>query len=130
MSAFSSAKEMAFFELVKTIANGITAIGIQAGDLNGDGHLDLAVANFSSPGSVNIFLGNGHGQFITGKSFATGSFSFSCRLADFNGDGHLDLAVADYGSGNVSVLLGKGDGTFKPAVNYAAGNSPRLRCRW
>jgi hypothetical protein len=40
---------------------------------------------------------------------------------DFNGDGKPDLAVANQGSGEVSVLLGKGDGTFQAAVNYGTG---------
>jgi hypothetical protein len=44
--------------------------------------------------------------------------------ADFNGDGKLDLAVANNRDGNVSVLLGKGDGTFGAAVNYGAGTGP------
>ena len=45
-------------------------------------------------------------------------------LADFDGDGNLDLAVANGGSANVSILLGKGDGTFQPAVNFDAGVNP------
>ena len=45
-------------------------------------------------------------------------------VGDFNGDGKADLAVANYGSDNVSVLLGNGNGTFQAAVNYAAGTSP------
>jgi hypothetical protein len=48
-------------------------------------------------------------------------------VADFNGDGHLDLAVANQLTNNVSVLLGNGDGTFQPAVNYPAGSLAR---RW
>ena len=43
---------------------------------------------------------------------------------DFNGDGRPDLAVANYGSNDVSVLLGNGDGTFQPQVTYAVGSSP------
>src|SRR5207302_913920 len=42
----------------------------------------------------------------------------------FNGDGRVDLAVANAGGGNVSVLLGRGDGTFQPAANYDVGASP------
>ncbi|MDA8104507.1 MAG: VCBS repeat-containing protein, partial [Nitrospiraceae bacterium] len=44
---------------------------------------------------------------------------------DFNRDGKTDLAVANYGSNNVSVLLGNGNGTFQPAANYPSGASPR-----
>ena len=41
--------------------------------------------------------------------------------ADFNGDGKLDLAVAHKADNSVYMLLGNGDGTFKPAVQYAVG---------
>ena len=43
---------------------------------------------------------------------------------DFNHDGKIDLAVANLASNDLSILLGKGDGTFHPAVNYAAGTGP------
>lgn len=46
-------------------------------------------------------------------------------VADFNGDGNLDLATVSgsFSSSSVSVLLGKGDGTFAPAVNYSTAYS-------
>lgn len=44
--------------------------------------------------------------------------------ADFNADGKLDLAVANAGAGTVSILLGNGDGTFAPRVDYPAGAQP------
>src|SRR5260370_268992 len=46
-------------------------------------------------------------------------------MRDFNGDGRLDLVVANFGSANVSVLLGNGDGTFQAASNFPAGSNPR-----
>ena len=42
-------------------------------------------------------------------------------VADFNGDGKPDMAVVDRVSDSISILLGKGDGTFTPAANYATG---------
>ena len=56
-----------------------------------------------------------------------GSISGSVVAADFNGDGKLDLVTANgsshEGSNNtVSVLLGNGDGTFPPHVDYAANS--------
>jgi hypothetical protein len=46
--------------------------------------------------------------------FAVGSTPTTVANADFNGDGKVDLAAQNAGSNNVSVLLGKGDGTFHP----------------
>ena len=46
-------------------------------------------------------------------------------IADLNGDSHPDLAASCIGwVNNVSVLLGNGDGTFQPAVDYGTGEDP------
>jgi hypothetical protein len=46
----------------------------------------------------------------------------SIVVADFNGDGNLDIAIANRTSNDISVLLGKGNGTFNPQVKYSSGN--------
>jgi hypothetical protein len=76
-----------------------------------------------------ILLGNGDGTFKPAVSYAAGTNPASVAVGDFNCDGTPDLVVADAGSSftnssSVSVLLGHGDGTFAPAVNYAAGIHP------
>jgi hypothetical protein len=48
----------------------------------------------------------------------------SVAVADFNGDGKADLAVANYYDNSVSLLLGNGDGTFRPAQTFFAGRAP------
>ena len=54
----------------------------------------------------------------------TGTYPFALAQGDFNGDGKLDIVASNYGSGNISVFLGNGDGTFQTPVTYAAGSSP------
>jgi hypothetical protein len=102
-----------------------------AGDFNGDGKLDLATTTTS--GDIAVLLGNGDGTFQAPKTFAVGSNPYALVTGDFNGDGKLDLAVADAGAfhfqqgsgpGDISLLLGNGDGTFQPSVAYAAGLHP------
>src|SRR5262249_34848923 len=57
--------------------------------------------------------------FQAPPSFETGPVPVSVAVGDFNGDGIPDLATANQGDNSVSILLGRGDGTFQPAVNYA-----------
>ena len=46
-------------------------------------------------------------------------------VADLNGDGKLDLVTANFGSNNITVIYGNGNGTFGPSsTNYPAGIQP------
>jgi len=107
------------------IATGSAPISVAVGDFNGDGKLDLAVADSVRKGTVSILLGNGDGTFTSAASPATGNSPSSVAVGDFNGDGKLDLAVANGGDDTVTVLLGNGDGTFKPAASPATGSQPQ-----
>ena len=110
------------FQAPAFYAAGGNPHSVAVGDFNGDGKLDLAVANQSN---VSILLGNGDGTFQAAQEYTAGAGPVSVAVADFNGDGKEDLALANLGSGDVSVLLGNGDGTFQAPVNYASGTSPQ-----
>jgi len=100
--------------------------GVAVADVNGDGIQDLIVTN-QSDNTVSIFLGQPNGTFGAKTDFATGVSPYSVVVGDFNKDGKVDLAVTDScGSncGSVSILLGNGDGTFQPHVEYATGVNP------
>jgi hypothetical protein len=88
------------------------------GDFNGDGKLDLAVANVLS-NTVSILLGDGKGNFTLASSPVVGGEPQSVAVGDFNGDGKLDLAVANWSGNTVSILLGDGTGNFTLASSPA-----------
>src|SRR5581483_8273043 len=95
--------------------------------LTGDGHLDLAVADYQSA-DVQVLTGDGHGNFTPGTPIdLMGSQPLALVAGDFEGDGRLDLAVATYDpntfSAAVQLLQNQGSGTFTPAAAYPAGAS-------
>jgi hypothetical protein len=112
---------------------------IISADFNGDGHVDLAVSNFtpsdpSSPlGNVRVLLGNNDGTFADapGSPITVGVDPFALAAADYNQDGKTDLAVDNYGqitqfpTQTLSILLGNGNGTFAPlGTPIQLGDSP------
>jgi hypothetical protein len=113
---------------------GTAPVSIATGDFNGDGTIDLAVVN-EGDSTVSILLGKSDGTFAPQVTYATGLGPLAIATGDFNGDGNLDLAVTN---GNcvvtkvglicdvrtVSILLGNGDGTFRPHFDYATGTQP------
>ena len=112
------------FQPRTSYAVGRQPYSVALGDFNGDGKLDLAVAN-ALDNSVSVLLGNGDGTFQTQTTYATGSGPYVVVANDFNGDGKLDLAVVNYSDNTVSILLGNGDGTFQPQMTFATGQNPR-----
>jgi hypothetical protein len=85
---------------------------IAVGDVDGDGHLDVAIGSVAGGSTVAVLLGDGQGSFSLVSSFAQGSAEVA--LADLDGDGHLDLISLSTGTEFVATRSGAGDGTFGP----------------
>ena len=99
---------------------------VAVGDVNHDGNEDVVVRTAATPSLLYIYLGNGKGGFSLAGSYATGNSASSnyhgFALADLRGIGKLDIVATDNQDNTVSVLLGNGDGTFKPQVTYPTGS--------
>ena len=122
-------------------SGGFNTASVAVADLNGDGKLDLVVANgyvtlsggycFPADGAVGVLLGNGDGTFQTVRTYDSGGYlALSVAVGDVNGDGKPDLVVANQcvsasncNNGTVGVLLGNGDGTFQAPVSYDSGGA-------
>jgi hypothetical protein len=102
------------------------AHGVAVGDFNGDGIMDIAVSN-AGCATVTVLLGNGDGTFTQSGVFNTASGAgdppYSVAVGDFNGDGKLDLVTAGDQSDKISILIGNGDGTFQPHVDYPTSST-------
>lgn len=96
-----------------------TPTAVAAGDLNEDGKLDV-VTNTAA-----VILGDGTGRMLTAARFRSGGDNpDSIAIGDFNEDGKPDLAVANFGTSNVSILLGDGAGVFGAPTNFQVASSP------
>jgi FG-GAP-like repeat len=99
---------------------------LAVGDFDEDGIQDLVATN-TSLNNVSVLLGNGDGTFNTAVSYSVntsvnlGQEPWNVVVGDINQDGHLDLAVASDTAGSVSILQGRGDGTFRAVVYVATG---------
>jgi hypothetical protein len=83
---------------------------------------DLIVSN-QMGNSFSVIMNNGNDRFQSRLDYAAGQNAQSVVTADFNGDGIPDLAFADGAVSQIAVLLGNGDGTFKPPSPYTTGTA-------
>lgn len=91
---------------------------VAAGDLNGDGRPDLAVA---SGGELFVLVKTATG-FAAPQAYAVAGVATSVAIGDLNNDGKPDIVTADW-SGGVSVFLGNGDGSLAAARTFATGGT-------
>jgi hypothetical protein len=111
------------FSSQTTYAAGNGTIDLAVGDVDGDGHPDVVVAN-SVDQAVGVLRNVGDGTLEAPRAYPIGVDIVGIALADFDGDGRLDVATTSDSStsGTVWALLNAGDGTFGAAV---PGPGPR-----
>ena len=99
---------------------------VRAVDLDGDGVIDLVLANYSS-NTISVLIGEvsgGQWQVSAQYDYDTGIHPASLLVRDLNRDGILDIAVAIVGSTNIQTYLGLGGGEFQYRGNCGVGNAP------
>jgi hypothetical protein len=95
---------------------------VAVGDFNQDHQLDIVVVN-SGSNNIGVLLGYGNGTFSSPMTYSTGDSSSPLSLAvgHFDNDTHLDIAVAIYGTNNVGLFVGYGNGSFASPLFFTSG---------
>ncbi len=97
---------------------------VKTADLRNNGRQDLITGN-NFAADVSVRLNNGNGTFGPERHYPVGPGPQGMVVADVNHDGIPDIITGNFGriEDSLSVLIGRGNGTFYPARDYAAGNS-------
>jgi hypothetical protein len=133
--AFLAGRGDGTFDAVRHIiaasSNGAAPFRVAAADLDADGRLDLITQtigptyNSEHQPLTTLLRGRGDGTFQgTTNVQATGSDPRALVTADFNGDGHIDIVTAQLGSEDLTVFLGRGEGSFDEGGRVAVGGGP------
>jgi hypothetical protein len=108
------------FQAGQRVRVGRRPFMLVAVDLDANGATDLAVANegeAAEGNALSLLFGDGQGGF-SHTAMPAGRFASDVAAADFDGDGHVDLAVGAWGSNDVTVCLGRGDGRFTSTARF------------
>ncbi|MFN7996636.1 MAG: VCBS repeat-containing protein [Bryobacteraceae bacterium] len=103
---------------------GFGAANVELADFNGDGKVDLAVAN-TLTSTVGVLFGDGSGNFNSPRNIEVSRTPVWVLTGDYNHDGKPDFVSSNADASTVSVVLGNGDGTFLNAPSFLLGGQPR-----
>ena len=104
------------FNGLQLLNPGLGSVIIQAGT---DSRSTIAL-NLGSLLDRNV----GTGAFTQSDSRVVGTYVNTLVADDFNGDGYADLITSDSGASRLSVLLGRGDGTFQSTQTVVLPANP------
>jgi FG-GAP-like repeat len=137
--AFTASAQIPRF--LPTVSYPVPGVSMEAvADVNGDGILDIVTSNglaAGGNGGVSVLLGLGHGTFKPAKQIVVGGSPGFLVVGDFNNDGKADIAVANGSDSgivpvggpapnSVSILLGNGDGTFRPSIDTPTAGAVQI----
>jgi hypothetical protein len=98
-----------------------------AGDLTGDGFVDLAVSTTLGD-AVHIYAGSAVGLASPAIDVPAADDAHGLCLGDFNGDTRLDIALAHGGPRLLAILLSTGNGAFTREEIPMEANAFRVAC--
>ena len=122
------------FTSPQSIPVGSEPVGLAAGFIDGDNHLDMVVTNMTGGdgggGTITVIQGMGGGVFNPQPEIPVDCgvpddcLPVAVAIAKLDSDNFADLAVLNLDGSNVTVFLGNGDLTFRLGDSFAAATDP------
>ncbi len=109
------------FSAPTPVPTGDSNASVSVADMNGDGHPDIVTTTISlidpslgevAGNMVTVSLGDGHGNFSSGRDYVATGMSYSHAIADFNGDGYPDVVSASPDTDTATVYINDGSADF------------------
>ena len=114
----ASSQVVAQFSEGPTQVVNVSGTGVDAGDLDGDGEIDIVATN----GQTLIFFNNGNRSVTTpGTSLGSNSGGSTVTLLDWNGDSSPDIAVGGLAGSTAEIFVNDGSGGFSSADRLQNG---------
>ena len=112
-SDLASSQVVAQFSEGPTQIIDVSGAGVDAGDVNGDGEIDIVATN----GQTLVFLNDGNRSVTTpGASLGPDSGGSAVTLLDWNGDSSPDIAVGGLTGSSAEIFVNDGSGNFSSAA--------------